>query len=84
MLQKSNDVFSQHWSIQKLIMELYKIKSELAPLVIVSGICKRNAFYGLEREELKHQKRITVNIFKSDVRKWICMNILADFAKCLY
>ena len=84
MLQKSNDIFSQHWSIQKLIIELYKIKSELAPLVIVSGISKRNAFYGLEREELKHQKRITVNIFKSDVRKWISMNILADFAKCLY
>lgn len=82
MLQKSNDISSQHWSIQRLIIELYKIKSELAPLVIVSGICKRNAFYGLETEELKLKN--TVNIFKSDVRKWICMNILADFAKRLY
>ena len=63
-------------------MELCKIKSGLVPLLIVSGICKRNAFYGLETEELKLKN--TVNIFKSDVRKWICMNILADFAKRLY
>ena len=60
------------------------MKNGLAPLLIVSGICKRNAFYCLEtlisyrapqlciflQEEFK--ERNAIQLFKSDVRKLIC------------
>ena len=70
-------------------MELYKIKRELADLVMVSGISKRNSLETLSYcatqlyiflpEELK--QRNPANIFKSDVRKWICNESNSRFCK---
>ena len=90
-----------HRNIQMLMIELYKIKNELAPLIMDSTLNRRNITYncwdlqefpserkrtvfnGLETlshcapqlwtllpEEIK--QRNTKNLFKSDVKQWIC------------
>ena len=54
LLRKSNDVSSHHRNIQTLVIELYKIKNELAPPIMgepsltISEICK--SFNQRERE----------------------------------
>ena len=101
LLRKSNDVSCNHRNIQMLMIELYKIKNELALPIMDSMLNKRNITYnfrnlqefqwernrtvfnGLEilsyrapqlwtlfPEEIKH--RNTINLFKSDLKQWIC------------
>ena len=101
ILRKNNDVSCHHRNIQMFMIELYKIKNELAPPIIDSMLNRRNITYnfrnlqefqserkrtvfnGLETpsyrapqlwtllpEEIK--QRNPINLFKSDVKQWIC------------
>ena len=45
LLRKSNDKSCYHRNIQMLMIELYKIKNELAPPIMDSMLNKRNIIY---------------------------------------
>ena len=99
LLRKNNDISYYYRNIHLLMIELYKIKNELAPPITDSmgrnitynftnlqgfqSERKRTVFNSLETlsfhaaqlwtllpEDIK--QRIAINLFKSDVKQWIC------------
>ena len=63
LLRKNNDVSCHHRNIQVLMIELYKIKNELAPPVMNSMLNKRNITYNFRNLQEFHseRKRIVFN-----------------------
>ena len=51
LLHKSNDVSCHHRNIQMLMIELYKIKNELAPPIIDSMLNRRNITYNFRNSD---------------------------------
>ena len=47
LLQNNKDIYSHHKNIQSLIIEMFKIKIELAPPILDSMFERRNEYYNL-------------------------------------
>ena len=59
--RKSNDVSCHHGSIQMLMIELYKIKNELAPPIMDSMLNRRNITYNFRNlQEFQSERKRTV------------------------
>ena len=63
LLCKSNDISCHHRNIQMLMIELYKIKNELAPPIMDSMINRKNITYNLRnwQEFLSERMRTVFN-----------------------
>ena len=101
LLRKSNDIPCHCRNIQMLMIELYKIKNELAPPIMDSMLNRRNITYNFRNlQEFRSERKRTVfdgletlsyhapqlwtllpegikqrnpvNLFKSNVKQWIC------------
>ena len=60
LLRKGNDVSCHHRNIQMLIIELYKIKNELAPSIMNSMLNRRNITYNFRNlQEFKSERKRT-------------------------
>ena len=60
-LDKSNNVSCHHRNIQMLMIELYKIKNELAPPIMDSMLNKRNITYNFRNlQEFQSERKRTV------------------------
>ena len=60
LLRKSNDVSCHHRNIQMLIIELFKIKNELAPSIMNSMLNRRNITYNFRNlQEFKSERKRT-------------------------
>ena len=61
LLRKSNDISCHHRNIQMFMIEIYKVKNELAPLILDSMLNKRKITYNLRNlEEFHSERRRTV------------------------
>ena len=61
LLHKSTDISCCHRNIQMLMIELYKIKNELAPPFMDSMLNRRNITYNFRNlEEFQSERKITV------------------------
>ena len=59
LLHKSNDIPSHHRNIQMLMIELYKIKNEVAPPITYSMLNRRNVicnFRNLQEFQLQRKQ----------------------------
>ena len=59
LLQNNKDICSHHKNIQSLMIEMFKVKNELAPPIMDSMLERRNEFYNLRnfQEFLTERKR---------------------------
>ena len=60
LLRKNNDISCHHRNIQMLMIELYKIKNELAPPIMDSMLNRRNITYNIRNlQEFQSERKIT-------------------------
>ena len=67
LLQNNKDICSHHKNIQRLMMEMSKIKNELAPPIMDSRFERRNGSYNLRnfQEFLTERKKLCIYGFET-------------------
>ena len=66
-----SDIYSHHENIQSLMIEMFKIKNELAPPIMVSMFQRRNEYYNLRNfQAFLTEKKITMHYGLETLSFW--------------